>query len=538
MATRVLNQDKIIDLLRQYRPGLSLSKSSGGTREFVMLCPFHTDTIPSFVYIPLSDRGFCRSCDTSVNTAELYSRLEGVSEVEAAKFLKDGNYYETIKQEEDKRKPSTINISFAQIKLWQEALKTNVVLRTCIKKWGWTDAMCERLLLGACDKGLSIPMFENEELVNVKFYDPSAPSGKRHQNTASSHNMVWPLENLKKDIVYIVEGEKDCMTMLSAGFNAVTFTGGAGSIPKSYLKFFAGREVVIIYDIDEAGRKGAVNLANALTRISLSTRIVDLPPGELPPKGDLTNFYEKLGDQFADRVRALVAHSDNYVSVATSRVLIPEDIEETYLEDIVKRKLFYRRVRMKVRVVNNAQNETFVIPRDVCLQCNRDWKANICEACPLFYEKEGINMVIKPEYPEILTMIDNDLKKQKEALRSLCNIAEKCPRLKVEYRAFQALYPIVIIPAIEADKPSHNYSLVGAYALDVPSQENEDYLVEAVVLASPETQGLSIVCYKMERDNASLDDFELSDEMKNRLKIFQAKDEECVDQPLQQSTQN
>jgi hypothetical protein len=350
--------------------------------------------------------------------------------------------------------------------------------------------------------------------------------------------MVWPLENLKKDIVYIVEGEKDCMTMLSAGFNAVTFTGGAGSIPKSYLKFFAGREVVIIYDIDEAGRKGAVNLANALTRISLSTRIVDLPPGELPPKGDLTNFYEKLGDQFADRVRALVAHSDNYVSVATSRVLIPEDIEETYLEDIVKRKLFYRRVRMKVRVVNNAQNETFVIPRDVCLQCNRDWKANICEACPLFYEKEGINMVIKPEYPEILTMIDNDLKKQKEALRSLCNIAEKCPRLKVEYRAFQALYPIVIIPAIEADKPSHNYSLVGAYALDVPSQENEDYLVEAVVLASPETQGLSIVCYKMERDNASLDDFELSDEMKNRLKIFQAKDEECVDQPLQQSTQN
>jgi hypothetical protein len=221
------------------------------------------------------------------------------------------------------------------------------------------------------------------------------------------------------------------------------------------------------------------------------------------------------------------------VSVATSRVLIPDDVENTYLEDIVRRKLFYRRVRMKVRVVNNAQNETFVIPREVCLQCNRDWKSSVCDACPLFYEKEGITMVIKPEYPEILSMVDNDLKKQKEALRNLCNIAEKCPRLKIEYRAFQALYPIVVIPAIEADKPSHNYSLVCAFALDVPSDENEDYQVEAVVLASPETQGLSIVCYKMEKDAASIDEFELTEEMKTKLKVFQ-----CLDQPLPVSTPN
>ena len=534
MATRVLNQDKIIELLRQYRPGLALIKSQGGAREFVMLCPFHTDTEPSFVYIPASDRGFCRACPARVTTAELLAEFEHCSEADSAEKLKDGGFYEAIIKTEDKRKTPKINVAIAQVKIWQEALKANVVLQTCIKKWGWTDAVLDRYQLGASDKGLSIPMFENDDLVNVKFYDPAAPSGKRHQNVASSSNIVWPLQNLDHQEIYLVEGEKDCLTMISAGFNTVTFTGGANSIPKPYLKYFSGKDVIIIYDIDEAGRKGAVAVAQALGRISNTTKIVDLPPGELPAKGDITNYYEKLGEHFADHIKALVEHSDVYISpAATSRIMVADEIIDTYLEDIVRLKLFYKRVRMKVRVVSNSPNETFVLPREVCLQCNRDWKDATCATCPLYYEPEGITLYVKPEYPEIMSIIRNDEKVQREALRSMCDIEDKCPKFKIEYRSHQALYPIVVIPAIETDKPTHNYALVCAYALDVPSKENEDYQVEAVVLASPETQSLSIVCYKMEKDAASIDEFELSPDMIKKLEVFQ-----CSDQPLLPSTAN
>jgi hypothetical protein len=72
--------------------------------------------------------------------------------------------------------------------------------------------------------------------------------------------------------------------------------------------------------------------------------------------------------------------------------------------------------------------------------------------------------------------------------------------------------------------------MVGAWAIDVPAKENDDYAVEAVVLSNPESQKMEIVCYKMIKDEESLDEYELPEEMINRLRIFQVKETPCTDQ--------
>lgn len=518
MATRVLDKDKVVDLLRLYRPSLTVEKAGGGTTVLRLLCPFHTESNPSFVFNPITDRGICFACKKSTSLVEIIAKLDQTSTPNAAKKI--ASCYRNVTKQEATRKVHAVDTSLAQVELWHEALSSNMSLQTLIKRWGWNEDICRALLLGSSEGRLVIPMFEGDVIIGLKFYNPGSTKLK-YQNMEGTTATCWPLANLQHDKVYLVEGEKDCITMMAAGFNAVTFTAGANTVPMSYIKYFAGKEVYIIYDIDEAGRKGAVTVAQALSFSARLIKIVDLPLGGIP-KGDITDLYLTDPENFQGIITTLVENSEEYVAPAVvSRVTVPPAIHKTYLEDIVKSKLFYKRVNMKVRVVNNAQHETTIVPRDVYVTCNKDYKDSVCGVCPMQYAQVGLSIHIKPEYPELMSMVGNNNKVQRESIRSMANIAEGCPRFKVEQKTHQALYPIVLIPAIEADKKTHNYSMSLAWALDVPSEENEDYDVEGVVLASPETQKLELVCYRMTKDVASIDSYELTPVMAESLRCFQ-----------------
>ena len=522
MATLVVDHGKALELIKQYRPLLEIGSGAGGATLYKFLCPFHTESTPSFSYNPSTDNGSCWGCHKKGGILEIMNGLD-TSLGLTKKSLKDMGAYVQVARGKETRKVATVDVSSAQIGQWQTELTTAMHLQVLIKKWGWTPDVVQQYQLGCSEGRLVFPMYEGADLVNVKFYTPGA-SAKKYENKAGSYAGVWPFENLSKHTLYVVEGEKDCLTMLSQGFNAITFTGGARTIAKSYLRYFAGKEVYIIYDIDEAGHQGASALGQALSRITEKTVVVDLPAADLPPKGDITDMYVMDPENFAARVTYYCESSTVFKGQdAISRVPVPSEVYPTYLEDVVKSKRFFKRVSSKVRVVNNARNEVSLVPKNVIMRCNKDYKEAVCSTCPMFFEQDGIPILMKPEYPEIMSIIGNNIKTQKEALRSLCEIAPGCPRFKVEYKEFQALYPIVVIPAIEANKPSHDYQLVGAWAMDIPAKENEDYAVEAVVLANPETHKLEMICYKMEQDKASLDEFELTPEMIKQLECFQCK---------------
>lgn len=526
MATRVIDPIKALELIRKYRPGTAVKQQPGGTVIYEFLCPYHQEQNPSMQYMPHMDRCVCRSCHAKGNLAELINKFDGANN--GKKSLEEANCYTTVSRSAVKRSNS-IDVSDEQIRLWSEALETETALQVLIKKWGWTPEALLSYQIGAADGRFVFPVYEGTDLVNVKFYTPGARD-KKYENKAGAYVGVWPLRNLTGKEVFVVEGEKDCLTMISQGFNAVTFTGGALTIPKHYLQYFIGRSVYIIYDIDDAGHKGSQQLAQALSRIASKVFVVDLPPEDMPPKGDITDLYMACPDEFKDRIRHYADNTTEFIGKsAISRVPVPAEVVPTYLESIVRGKLFYRRISMKIRVVNNAKDEVAMLPKEVMISCSKDWKSTACATCPLFFESNGVPIYLKPEYPEILSIVGNNMKKMKEALRSLCEASPGCPRFDVQYKSFQAMYPIVVIPSIEANKTSHDYSMVGAWALDVPAKENDDYAVEAVVLSNPETQKLEVICYKMERDEASLDEFELSPEMRKRLEIFQ-----CNDQPLHQ----
>lgn len=92
--------------------------------------------------------------------------------------------------------------------------------------------------------------------------------------------------------VFIVEGEKDVHALESLGLVATTNAGGAGKWRLRYNATLKGRDVFVLPDNDEPGRKHANEVLSTLGEAK-SARIVELPG--LPPKGDVSDWVTMGG---------------------------------------------------------------------------------------------------------------------------------------------------------------------------------------------------------------------------------------------------
>jgi hypothetical protein len=92
----------------------------------------------------------------------------------------------------------------------------------------------------------------------------------------------------RKQPVFIVEGEKDADNLWQHGLVATTNPMGAEKWSQVDDKPLEGRQVIILPDNDEAGRKHAEQIAQSLYGRAASVRIVSLP--DLPPKGDVSDW--------------------------------------------------------------------------------------------------------------------------------------------------------------------------------------------------------------------------------------------------------
>ena len=88
--------------------------------------------------------------------------------------------------------------------------------------------------------------------------------------------------------VFVCEGEKDADRIASLGHCATTVA--CGNWTDECVQALAGRDVLILEDNDEAGRKKAQDTATALSGTAKTVRIVRLP--DLPEKGDVSDWLD------------------------------------------------------------------------------------------------------------------------------------------------------------------------------------------------------------------------------------------------------
>ncbi|MCS3955561.1 hypothetical protein GGP81_002092 [Salinibacter ruber] len=115
--------------------------------------------------------------------------------------------------------------------------------------------------------------------------------------------------------VLVCEGELDALCALSNGFNAVTGTTGAGTFKPEWARYLTCVEpaqdhgVLVVYDGDETGRKGAQKAASKLHEAGLDVRVASLPGGK-----DVNDVLTEGGKE---DLHAHLAQADSYGSSET-----------------------------------------------------------------------------------------------------------------------------------------------------------------------------------------------------------------------------
>jgi len=89
-----------------------------------------------------------------------------------------------------------------------------------------------------------------------------------------------------RELVLILEGEKDCDTARLLGYTGTTF-GGVSEWKDKYKAFFKRARVAIIPDKDKAGVELAQKIGNSLLTVCQSVKVAILPKGK-----DLTEMIE------------------------------------------------------------------------------------------------------------------------------------------------------------------------------------------------------------------------------------------------------
>ena len=116
-------------------------------------------------------------------------------------------------------------------------------------------------------------------------------------------NYLYNLPCVKNaDTIFLVEGEKDVETLKACGRVAVSVPHGADTDWKDvHTEYLKGKNVIVIQDNDEPGKKLVIKECNALAGQAASVKLIDLCKlyPDLKEHGDITDLCELNGDNNA-----------------------------------------------------------------------------------------------------------------------------------------------------------------------------------------------------------------------------------------------
>ena len=131
------------------------------------------------------------------------------------------------------------------------------------------------------------------------------------------HKRPAPLFNLpgilsSSGAVYIVEGEKDAQTLQGMGLTATTAPNGASAKWQAhYNDALAGRDIVIVTDNDDPGRKYGRTVAKGVQDAAASVKVIPSTAiyADTPAKGDISDIVGIIGQAaaFQELTRATAA---------------------------------------------------------------------------------------------------------------------------------------------------------------------------------------------------------------------------------------
>ena len=241
-------RSEVAEYYRARVPGL---KQRG--EEWRGACPLHDGKRDSFAVEPETGRWYCHSeCDRGGSVFDLEMELSGMSFPEAKEAVE--------------RTVGRISGSVG-------------ASSRIVTQYAYGD-----------EEGRLLYEVVRLEPKSFRLRRPGGPGGWTW-NVDGVRRVPYRLRELadpKTKLVYVVEGEKDVDTLAGIGITATCNAGGAGKWGDEDSKHLVGKEVVVVPDADDPGRRHALKVAGSLMTVVDRLKVVELP--DLQEKQDVSDW--------------------------------------------------------------------------------------------------------------------------------------------------------------------------------------------------------------------------------------------------------
>jgi hypothetical protein len=228
-------------------------------------------------------------------------------------------------------------------KIFRKNLNNNYM--NIIGKLPWEKSIVGKLGVGydILTKRLTfLHIDQNRKLINIKWH--KGPNGEDpYSISGHGENRLYPLhmiESYKQSYLIICQGEKDVVTLLSHGYEAITSTLEAGKIPKDLTSLKPYERIAILLDNDKAGIKGSEKLAAAIKKVypGKTVEIIHWPIW-CPEGFDITDYFQHHPAEEFDQILEDVKNNRKAYEIMNAEEFekqpfyIPEPIVEEILTE-------------------------------------------------------------------------------------------------------------------------------------------------------------------------------------------------------------
>lgn len=283
-----------------------------------VLCPFHNESNPSFLL--KGTFGYCFSCQQSCNLVEYIALKLKLLNADAEIWLQNKKIQKYIVPEISAITPLSTNYLLDYYKK-DEASEY-------FSNRGFEQETIETLMFGygypliktqdsnlqynkSKGKVFTIPISENNQLWNFRYRrndgEPLQKYNPKYWSVAGQGNHLYLLDRYKNPpYIILCEGELKAALLYQYGFPAISVPNGAGFWHDSFTTQLGGITIYVVFDNDDAGRKGILSLSKKIKR-----KII---PIVLPEAKGVDDYF----NLFTDKQEA-VRYFKHYMNIAWQR---------------------------------------------------------------------------------------------------------------------------------------------------------------------------------------------------------------------------
>jgi 5S rRNA maturation endonuclease (ribonuclease M5) len=485
--------------------------------EVSVRCPFphHANGVEYFEENPSAhineDKGVfhCKVCGAKHSEASFIKQALGVSYGAALRLLKHLENY-------------SISAS------WYSAISN--LDEELVGKLHISKSAAIQLRLGTETQGIGFPVYVYGQLMDIRTYNPGGKPKVKSRFGASAGYFLPDVAKMR-DInkVLICAGEKDMAIARTFGFDAFTITGGEMATPTHFGYAFKNKNVYIIYDNDEAGVTGAKKLGRFVYDNGGTPHLVFGHHTVAKEKGeDLYDYlvkYHKTKEDLETLLNETPPMSNE--DYQTER---DKEYPRVSLDEAPKPELRGRYITSTIQVTG-VYNNPFGIPNVLEVE-----KVELPPETRPMYNQMAVGKFIytidDTNIDDILYLMDSGLKEEQvnKNIKNLVKIPAKEKGVFIRPLSYATVYKCTVSTHLvsENSKPVE----MDMYSF-TPLENGKKYHIIFKTVQHPlRQQELILIAKEVIPIENDLEDFRVTEEVKERLAKFKQKPNETVTEAM------